>query len=178
MKKTFKIFILLILIFLSVFNLSAKKSSSNIEILFLHGSNIYNRIFLFYFPISNTYNVFDNIEGDLFNLEILINKDDIRNEPLTPSYFETDLFFRIKDIPINKAGRMKLPITIRVNKKVFYKNAYFTIHKKENVMILNGELNNLFIKEITENKYFKHRFKWRYPIYFDIRLQFNYKTKK
>lgn len=166
----------LIIIFIILFILIFAQSQDNNfkdNMIVLPGSNIYNRIFMFFFPISKSYQTFSNIANDKFDLEILMRNEDIRKEPATPPYFETDLFFRIKDIPLKNTGKKDLPITIRTNKKVLFKEVRFNIHIKENIIIIKGELYDLYIKEITDNDYFKNRFKWRYPIYFDIRIQLN-----
>lgn len=167
-----KILLILFLIIIICSNLTSEEHQRP-NILFLHGSNIYVRIFLFYFPLANKYKTFFNLQETSFNLEILLKENNIKKEPLTPSYFDSDLIFLIKDIPYNKSGKYKLPITIRCNKKFIFKKVKFLIYRKQNILILKGSIDNLYLKEITENEYFKNRFNWKFPFYFDIRLQIN-----
>ena len=134
------------------------------------------RIFLFFFPISNNYDYFYyNIEKNFFDFEIDINKENINNEPLTPSYFDSDLVLHIKNIPNYKSGKYRLPVTIQCNKKFIKKKVVFTIYRNKDVIIIKGELNDLLIGEITDNQYFKNRLKWQFPFYFDIRLKYSTK---
>ena len=142
--------------------------SNNSQISFLDGSNIYVRIFLFFFPISNKYETFFQVENDTLNIEITIDKDNINNEPSTPSYFESNLVFYLKNIPYKKSAKTTLPITIQCNKNFINKKVNFIIFKKDDILIIKGSLNDLYV-----NEYFKNRFKWRFPFYFDIRLQLN-----
>ena len=60
--------------------------------------------------------------------------------------------------------------TLRIEPKFINKNVHFTIYRKEQILILKGALNDLYINEITDNEYFKKRSRWRFPIHFDIRL--------
>jgi len=164
------------LIFLSIFLLfiSFKFHSQQVDsksFLLLPGSKVYARIFLFYFPLSDEYNIYFGFQKNTFNLEILIKKDDIKKEPFTPKYFESELFFIIKKISYNKSGRYILPVSIRCNQKFIEKKVIFSIFFKDNVLIINGAFNDLYIKDITDNEYFKKRYNWKYQIYFDIRLQ-------
>ena len=169
-----KLFLILVLV-LTIYNINAYSQSLDDNIILLKGSNIYVRIFLFFFPISDKYEPYFTFLKDSFNLEISINKTSIKNEPSTPSYFESDLIFHIRDIPYNNSGNFLLPIIMQCNKKFINKNIYFTIYRKDQLLILKGALNDLYISEITDNEYFKKRSKWRYPIYFDIRLFINEK---
>jgi hypothetical protein len=146
------------------------------DINFLPGSNVYIRIFLFYFPISAKYDYFYyNIEKDFFDFELDVSADNIKNEPMTPSYFESDLVFHIKSIPNYKSGKYKLPVTIQCNKKFIKKKVDFTIYRNKDIIIIKGEMNDLKIGELTENQYFKNRFNWKFPFYFDIRLKYSNK---
>lgn len=168
-----KIKFILFLLFIFLFSI-AKINSQNFDtdgIILLPGSNVYARIFLFYFPISKKHETYLTIQKNTFILEILIKKDQFILEPFTPSYFETELLFSIKNISFKKNGRYRLPISIRVNQKFIEKKAEVSIYFKENILIINGALNDLFIKDITDNQFFKKRYNWRYPIYFDIRIQ-------
>lgn len=161
---------IIILLFFLFFNSIIHSQTLDDNIILLEGSNIYARIFLFFFPISDRYESFFTLLKDSFNLEISIIKDSIKNEPSTPPYFESDLIFNIRDIPYNKSGNFKLPIIIQCNKKFINKNVYFTIYRKDQILILKGALNDLYIDEITDNEYFKKRSRWKFPIHFDIRL--------
>lgn len=170
-----KLFILITLLLL-IFNININTQPKNFNnIILLKGSNIYVKIFLFFFPISDTYEPFFNFLEDSFNLEILINKNSIKNEPSTPPYFESDLAFHFKSIPYDLSGNFSLPVTIQCNQKFIKKTIDFTIYKKDQILILKGALNDLYINEIIENKYFKKRYKWKYPVYFDIRMFINEK---
>ncbi len=163
---------LFIIIFLFILTFSANINSQQgyNNIILLKGSKIYARILLFFFPISDKYESFYNFQEDSFNLEISIQKSSIKNEPSTPSYFDSNLIFHIKNIPYDSSGNFVLPVTIQCNKKFINKKVNFKIFRKDQILILKGEINNLNINEITDNKYFKKRFKWKYPLHFDIRL--------
>ena len=147
--------------------------SHNEKINFLDGSNIYARILLFFFPISHHYETFFKIEDNKLNIEITIDKEKIMNEPSTPSYFESNIVFYIKNIPYKESRKKKLSVTIQCNQNFINKKVPFIIYKKKDILIIKGSLNDLYVKEITEKEYFKNRFKWRFPFYFDIRLQIN-----
>lgn len=165
-----RIFIFLIISLFVAINSIFPQELNLANTLFLPGSNIFNRIFLFYFPISYKYDAFYAIQDNKLNLDVIINKDNIKIEPSTPGYFETDLNIYIKNIPYQKSDRISLSVTIQCNKKFIKKNVDFVIFIKDNIMILKGSINDLLIQEITDNEYFNKRFKWTYPIIFDLRL--------
>lgn len=106
-------------------------------------------------------------------LNIDINEGSIKNEPSTPPIFKTDLNIRIQEIPSNQSGEFPLPVVIRCNKKVNFKTGHFTVLNNGKVIIIKGELEDLFINELSDDEYFKKRFKWKYPIYFDLRFEIN-----
>ncbi|OHD12246.1 MAG: hypothetical protein A2Y34_00070 [Spirochaetes bacterium GWC1_27_15] len=167
MTKRNKFLLIFILIFsLIINNLYCEK---NFKI--LSGSNLYMRIFFFFFPISNKYEYIFQEQDDLLILDITLKKENIKNEPSTQPLFETDLNIKLQNVPINKSGKSDIPISIRCNKKVGFKNVDFTIYRNDNILILKGCLDNLSVNEISDNEYFKKRFKWKYPIYFDIRIR-------
>jgi len=167
MKKSF------ILVFLMIISLSLFSESKDDKCVFLPGSNVYVRIFLFFFPISDKYETINQIEKDSLITELIIRKENIKNEPSTPPIIETDLNIRIKDIPIKSSGSYDLDVTIRCNKKVNFKKASITVYRKDGILILKGHLKNLSIKEISDNGYFKNRFMWKFPFYFDLRYKIN-----
>ncbi len=173
MKNKIILFTFLLLV---IFNSNTNPQQANFNnIILLKGSNIYVKIFLFFFPISDNYEPFFTFMDDSFNLEILINRNSIKSEPSTPPYFESDLVFIFKNIPYNISGNYSLPVTIQCNQKFIKKKINFTIYHKDQILILKGALNDLFINEIIENDYFKKRYKWKFPIYFDIRMFINEK---
>jgi|GEM_PF-1260552 len=163
------LFIFTIITFLIIPLYSNDFQDTNIK--FLPGSNIYVRIFLFYFPLSKQYEVFFNLQDEYFNLDIFIKENNIIKEPYTKSYFDSDILFRINKIKYYKSKELIIPITIRCNKKFITKKALIIINCKENILIIKGQINDLEIGEITEDEYFKKRYKWKLPFYFDIRLQ-------
>lgn len=173
-KKLISIFIYALLA------LSNKLSSleTNNSFLLLSGSNIYVRIFLFYFPLAREYDIYFTFQKDTFTLEILIDKENIKKEPFTPSYFTTNILFSIKKIRYKKNGRFILPVSIRCNQKFIEKKSIISTYFKKNVFIINGYINDLYIKDITDDPFFKKRYNWKYPLYFDIRVVFSEKFQK
>jgi hypothetical protein len=170
-NRNFYLKFLFFLFFLYVCNSLFSQNINRQNFKLLPGSNIYIRLFLFYFPISKEYEVFINSQDKFYNLDIVINKENIKIEPDTPSFFESNLTFHIIEIPYDFTGTMKLSISIQCNQKFIRKKVNFTIYQKENILIIKGAINNLYINEITDNEYFKNRFNWKYPLYFDIRIQ-------
>jgi hypothetical protein len=156
------------LFFFILFSLTLTYPEDNSRLSLINGSNIYMRIFLFFFPITSTYESYSTIEESTLISEITIKKDTIKNEPSTPPLFDTDFTIRIKDIPL-KSGNYTLNVTLRCNRKVNFKDVNFTVLKKNNLLILKGYINNLLLNEISDNDYFKKRLKWKYPLYFDLR---------
>jgi hypothetical protein len=168
-KSELKIFLFILLLNISSFSYSQEYNPKSFKLLL--GSSIYIRIFLFYFPISKEYNAFINYQESNFNLDITINKENIKIEPDTPSFFDSNLTFHIMEIPYNTTGQIRLPISIQCNQKFIKKKALLTVYQKDNIIIIKGTINNLFINEITDNDYFRNRFNWKYPVYFDLRMQ-------
>jgi hypothetical protein len=162
-----KILIFLLMIIIPVFLLNPADTP---HLSLIKGSNIYIRIFLFFFPISNAFDSFSMIEDDSLISELTIKKDDIKSEPSTPPVFETDLNIRIKDIPL-QSGNYTLNVTLRCNKKVNFKDVNFIVYKKDKLLILKGFMSNLLLNEISDNEYFKKRLKWKFPLYFDLRYR-------
>jgi len=144
---------------------------SDSKFFLIKGSNIYIKIFSFYFPLSKAVNSFYQVYDDKLNLELTMKKENIINEPRTPPVFDSDLIIKIHNIPINFNGNINLPIIFRHNKKISFKNVGFTIFKRNNILILYGKLDDLKIDELSNNDYFKNRFRWKYPLYFDLRIQ-------
>jgi hypothetical protein len=163
--------IIIALLFFNLAFLSNALNISNLE--FLKGSSVYERVFLFFFPISYKYESFFNIDDDNLNLDIQIKQKDILKEPSTPSYFDSDVIFMIKDIPINYSNETSIPVTIQCNQKFIKKKAVFKIYRSNNILIIRGNINNLKIMEITGNEFFQNRFNWNLPIYFDLRFKIN-----
>lgn len=143
----------------------------NSDIIFINGSNIYSRIFLFFFPISPSYEAFFRSEENGITAEIMINRKNIKNEPATPPFFTTDLTFILREIPYNATGEFILPVTIRCNKKITIKKAKFSIVALENIRVIKGVLTDATVSDLTTDPYFKNRFGWSYPFYFDLRFQ-------
>ena len=137
----------------------------------IKGSNIYTRIFFFYFPISKEYDFTYIKDGKNITLDIDIKKGDIKREPRTPPIFETDLKVKIQEIPTNKSGKFTFPITIRCNKKVNFKTGNFTLLNNGTILIVKGYVDDLLLMDISDNEYFHKRFQSRYPLYFDLRLK-------
>jgi hypothetical protein len=162
--------LILIFLFFFIFHLNINSQENNENIILLKGSNIYARIFLFFFPISDKYESFFIFLKDSYNIELSVKKESIKNEPSTPPYFESDLIFHIRNIPYNESGIFKLPLIIQCNKKFINKDVNFTLFRKGHLLIIKGALNDLYINEITDNEYFEKRSKWKFPIHFDIRL--------
>ena len=170
-KKIFTVLLLLLSILINSFSLDNKSNDSKFNP--LSGTSVFVRIFLFFFPIAKNYQ-FSFIEGKkTLTVDISIKENDIKNEPSTPSIFDTDLKIKIQEIPMNQSGKFILPITIRCNRKVNFKTGTLTILNNGNVLIIKGGINELLIKDISDNEYFKKRFKWEYPIYFDLRFGLN-----
>jgi hypothetical protein len=138
----------------------------------LQGSNIYRRIFLFYFPLTewSNYESFFIFNDSSFSMELKIAQENIKPEPSTPPIFESDLIFRIKDIPRYAYGRFDLPVTIQCNKRMLFETVSFVVYRKGQIVVMQGSIKNVYFKDLTDNDYFKNRLKWKYQLYFDIRL--------
>lgn len=141
------------------------------EIILIKGSQIYNRVFLFSFPIAKKYESNVRLTGDTLVAEIKIDRDNVFKEPMTPPLFETDFIIRIKNIPLDKTGEYNLPVTLRCNKMVRFKTIRLAVIHVENVIVLKGVLAELKVGDLANNPYFENRFEWEYPLYFDLRLQ-------
>lgn len=159
-----KIFI--ILIFFNTFILFSKDIQLPYKI--DKRSNIFIKIFFFNFPISNNYEVNFFYDTEAYSIEVTIKKDNINNEPSTPSLFDTDLFFRIDNIYYNKFGDLDLPVTIRVNKKIITFTTKFKISKKGKFIYIKGKIKDLKFKDITKDIYFSKRGDIHIPIIFDL----------
>ena len=131
-------------------------------------SNIFIKIFLFYFPLSNNYETNFFYDSETYSIEITIKKNHIINEPSTPILFETDLFFRIDKIPYNKFGNLDLLLTIRVNKRIISFIVPFKINQKKRFIYLKGKLMDLKFKDITNDSYFFKRKDVKIPLMFDL----------
>lgn len=144
------------------------------KVIFVNGSQIYIKIFLFFFPVGKKYDTYFIHHDDTLTTEIEVTRNNIINEPINEkdrvALFATDLNFSIKEIPIGQTGEFTLPLSIRCNKKITKKNVTFTIVTVENIMVIKGAA-DVKLGEITDNPYYKNRYKWKYPFYFDIRLQ-------
>lgn len=139
----------------------------------IRGSNIYQRIFLFYFPLAKIgkYDLFSEVVDGKLRLEISIEQKNINKEPSTPPLFKSNLVFIIKNIPYNETKKFIAEITIKCNYKMLLKKANFVVIKDRNIFIIQGTLDDFNISEITKDPYFKNRLKWKLPLYFDIRLK-------
>jgi hypothetical protein len=103
-------------------------------------------------------------------MELKIAQENIKPEPSTPPIFESDLIFRIKDIPRYAYGRFDLPVTIQCNKRMLFETVSFVVYRKGQIVVMQGSIKNVYFKDLTDNDYFKNRLKWKYQLYFDIRL--------
>ena len=159
------------IIIIFIFSLILPFLFSNDKTFLINGSNIYIKIFSFYFPLTKNIGAFFQEYNKKLNLELSMKKEDIINEPRSYPIFDSDLIIRIQDIPIDFNGNMNLPIILRHNKKVSLKNVEFTIFRRDKILILYGKLDNLKIGELSDNIYLKNRFSWKYPLYFDLRIQ-------
>lgn len=172
-KRLLKFSILITLItFCGIFFTSASNKITLIE-----GSHIYNKIFLFFFPIGKRYDPFFTIYHGKFSAELEIAKNSLINVPdnggSNAKLFQNNLIFTIRDIPIAHTQEIWLPVSIRCNKKITQKQVKFTIISHENIMVLKGTITDLRLGELTDDPYYKNRRKWFFPFYFDIRLQLN-----
>ncbi len=168
-----KIFLIFTLFSIMNYGFSAEYGSPLPNLEPLKGTNVFVKIFFFFFPIANNYEFSFTRGRKSLTLDIDVKKSDIRNEPATPSIFDTDLKIKIQSIPLNQSGKFVLPITIRCNKKVNFKTGTLTVLNNGSVLIVKGGINELLIKDISDNEYFKKRFKWEYPVYFDLRFKLN-----
>lgn len=172
MKKNIIIILLFFIFTFSISNQSINRPKpQGDEILFIKGSNIYIKIFLFFFPLAKNYETFFTIINNNLTAEIKIKKENFINEPKTTPLFETDLIFRLKDIPLNQTGEFLLPITIRGNKKVNFQQIKCIVYNINNILVINGSLSNLKIKDLTSKETSVKRINLKYPFYFDLRLQ-------
>ncbi len=168
MRKKIVIILLLLMLPLSTY--------PNNKIFLIDGSNIYIKIFFFYFPLTKKIRSFFQESDNKLNLELEMKKNDLISEPRTPSIFDGDLTIRVQDIPLDFNGIANLPIVVRHNKKVSFKNVEFTIFRRDKILILYGRLDDLKINELSSNDYFRNRFKWKYPLYFDLRIEIDRET--
>lgn len=146
------------------------------QVRLINGSNIYNRMFVFFFPVGKKYESYTTRYKNKFALELLISKNHLLNPPKledTNSHqlINSNLVFTILDIPYAQTGEFILPVSIRCNKKITQKRVKFTIVTKEDVMVLSGKMTDLQIGELTVDPFFNKRKRWYHPFYFDLRLQ-------
>lgn len=146
------------------------------QVKLINGSNIYNRIFIFFFPVGKKYDSYTTKYRDKFALELTISRNNLQNPPrLEDTYsqqlIDSNLVFTILDIPQAKTGEFTLPVSIRCNERITQKKVKFTIVTKEDIMVLSGKMTNLQIGELTSAPYFRNRMRWYNPFYFDLRLQ-------
>lgn len=171
----------ILFLFIITFFMASVMFPEQKKITFIDGSNIYIKIFLFFFPIGKEYGVYFLREDGKLSAEIDVAKQDIINEPISEQnkqkLFDTDLSFSIREIPVGKTGEFELPVVIRANRKMTKKTVKFTVITKENIMVLKGE-SVMLLGEITDSNNFKNRFTWKYPFFFDIRLQIPELTEK
>ncbi len=161
--------ILIIFIFLIFINFSLFSKELQLPYKIVQKkSNIFYNIFIFSFPICNNYETNFFYEAESYSIEIYIKKNNINNEPSSSLLFETDLFFRIDNIPYNQVGKFNLDITIRVNKKFITFKSYFTIKQKDKFLYLKGKTKELKFKDITKEEAFLKRGEVRIPIIFDL----------
>lgn len=159
---------------LFIFVISPSFGASQVKL--INGSNVYNRIFIFFFPVGKKYESYTTKYKDKFALELTISKNNLQNPPrLEDTYsqqlIDSNLVFTILDIPQAKTGEFTLPVSIRCNERITQKKVKFTIVTKEDVMVLSGKMVNLQIGELTNAPYFRNRMRWYNPFYFDLRLQ-------
>lgn len=161
------------LIFINLFIIYGKELQLPYKIIKTN-SNIFFKIFLFYFSIANNYETNFFYDAENYSIEIFIRKNQINNEPSSPSLFETDLFFRIDNIPYNKSGKFDLLVTIRANKKFITFTIPFIIKQKGKYLYLKGEIKELKIKDITKDEFFLKRKEMRILILFDLKIGSNF----
>lgn len=162
--------ILLIYFIFLLFHLYPKEYRAKL----VEGSNVYVRIFLFYFPLAEQMSSSVTGGESYFHAGIHMNRDEILREPIHESekkqLFDTDLMVHIRNIPIKKTGYYNLEVTFRGNKKIIKRNVEFKVISKQNIMVLRGQT-DLLLGEINDSDDFKNRENWKYPIYFDLRFQ-------
>lgn len=146
------------------------------QVKLINGSNIYNRIFIFFFPVGKKYESYTTKYRDKFALELTISKNHLQNPPQledthSQQLIDSNLVFTILDIPQAKTGEFILPVSIRCNERITQKKVKFTIVTKEDIMVLSGKMTNLQIGELTNDVHFRNRLRWHNPFYFDLRLQ-------
>ncbi len=165
-----------VLFLLLAFSFTSLPSFAAGQVKLINGSNIYSRIFMFFFPVGKKYESYTTKYKNKFALELFISKNQLLNPPkledtFSQNLFDSNLVFTILDIPQAKTGEFVLPVSIRCNEKITQKKVKFTIVTKEDVMVLSGKVTNLQIGELTDDSYFQNRMRWYYPLYFDLRLQ-------
>lgn len=163
-------------VFLIIFIFAITPSFGRNQVRLINGSNIYNRIFIFFFPVGKKYELHTTKYKNKFALELTVSKNQLQNPPkledtYSQDFINSNLVFTILDVPQAKTGQFTLPVSIRCNEKITQKKVKFTIVTQEDVMVLSGKITNLQIGELTDNSYFKNRKSWYYPLYFDLRLQ-------
>lgn len=139
-------------------------------ILIKNETNIYYKVFLYYFPLSKKSTPFFILNKSDFSIEIEIDNEDVYKEPSDPSIFEDDVIFRIDNIPYDWVGRKEFPVTLRTNKKIISRTAEFKISSIDGILKLNGSIKDIKFIDITNNDYFKNRTNWELPFYFDFKI--------
>ncbi|HNZ27650.1 MAG TPA: hypothetical protein PLG34_02445 [Spirochaetota bacterium] len=156
---------------LALFALSISNvSCASKTILMKNKTNIYYRVFLYYFPLSKKSTPFFILNKSDFSIEIEINNKDVYKEPSDPSIFEDDIIFRIDNIPYDWVGKGEFPVTLRTNKKIISRMAEFKISSIDGLLKLKGDIKDIKIIDITDNDYFKNRANWEEPFYFDFKI--------
>lgn len=163
-------------LFLVLFLSATSPFFGSSQVKLINGSNIYNRIFIFFFPVGKKYESYSTKYRDKFALELTISRNNLRNPPrlddtYSPQLINSNLVFTILDIPQAKTGEFTLPVSIRCNERITQKKVKFTIVTNEDVMVLSGKMVNLQIGELTSDPLFRNRMRWYNPFYFDLRLQ-------
>ncbi|MCG8570579.1 MAG: hypothetical protein MJB14_10605 [Spirochaetes bacterium] len=171
MKLIYKIVVYTFLILLP-FSLMSE------DIFLIPGSNIYNRIFLFFFPLTKEFDSYFFINGKKLTIDLKMDHEKIHSEPMNVEtegnqIFLTDLVFRISDIPIHKTGKFLLPLTVITNFQILKFQIEFTIVSISNVMVMKGAFSDLSFAQLLKTKDNRSQSNWNYPIYFDLRIQFS-----
>lgn len=159
---------------ITFFTITFSIYSTQSNITLISGSNVYIKIFLFFFPVAREYNAFFSETEEGLSLTLEISRDKINNEPIAEdekeNVFNTDLIFNIRSIPVGNTGIFKLPLTIRCNRKIIRKDVNFTIVTRKNVIVLKGA-SDILLGEINDSERYRNRSNWKYPFHFDLRIQ-------
>ncbi len=126
---------------------------------------------MFNFPVSEEYSAFFYKDNENITIEIVADRFDINPEPSTPPLFNTEILFRLKEIPYQTNGRHRIPITIRCNRKVIFTKMWINLVYRNNVFVIRSSLSGLKISDLTDDPFFAHRSDWHYPFFFDLRIE-------